>query len=78
MGQCGVSRSTAQDRDGWGDQKIKDFVVHDLRRSAVTNLADAGVNTETIKKIVGYSSVEMFLRYCTTKVKKLDATIPGI
>lgn len=42
------------------EQQIPDFVFHDLRHCAVTNLADSGVDTETIMKIVGHSSVEMF------------------
>ena len=53
-------------------------MVHDLRPHAVTNLADAGVDTETIKKIVGYSSVEMFLRYRTIRAEKIAAAIPRI
>src|SRR5215831_4198156 len=57
------------------EQGIKDFVFHDLRHCAVTNLADAGVDTETIMKIVGHSSVEMFLRYRTIKAEKLDAAM---
>ena len=57
------------------EQKIEDFVFHDLRHCAVTNLADAGVDTETIMKIVGHSSVEMFLRYRTIKAEKLDAAM---
>jgi hypothetical protein len=44
----------------------------------VTNLADAGVDTETIMKIVGHSSVEMFLRYRTVKAEKLDAAISSL
>ncbi|MBA5868381.1 MAG: tyrosine-type recombinase/integrase [Nitrospira sp. CR1.3] len=57
------------------EQKIEDFVFHDLRHCAVTNLADAGVDVETIMKIVGHSSVEMFLRYRTVKAEKLDAAM---
>ena len=57
------------------EQGIKDFVFHDLRHCAVTNLADAGVDTETIMKIVGHSSVEMFLRYRTVKADRLDAAM---
>lgn len=57
------------------EQKIEDFVFHDLRHCAVTNLADAGVDTETIMKIVGHSSVEMFLRYRTIKAETLDAAM---
>jgi hypothetical protein len=47
----------------------------DLWRCAVTSLVDAGVDTKTIMKIVGYTSVEMFLRYRTIKVEKLDAAM---
>jgi len=57
------------------EQKIEDFVFHDLRHCAVTNLADAGVDTETIMKILGYFSVKMFLRYRTIKGEKLDAAM---
>ncbi|HMU55419.1 MAG TPA: site-specific integrase, partial [Nitrospira sp.] len=57
------------------EQGITDFVFHDLRHCAVTNLADAGVDTETIMKIVGHSSVEMFLRYRTVKAERLDAAM---
>ncbi len=53
-------------------REIKDVIFHDLRHCAVTNLADAGVDTETIMKIVGHSSVEMFLRYRSIKAEKLD------
>ncbi|MDP2383799.1 MAG: site-specific integrase, partial [Nitrospirota bacterium] len=57
------------------EQKIEDFLFHDLRHCAVTNLADSGVDTETIMKIVGHSSVEMFLRYRTIKAENLDAAM---
>jgi integrase len=57
------------------EEKIEDFVFHDLRHCAVTNLADAGVDAETIMQIVGHSSVEMFLRYRTIKAEKLDAAM---
>ena len=57
------------------EQKIEDFVFHDLGHCAVTNLADSGVDVETIMKIVGHSSVEMFLRYRTIKAEKLDSAM---
>lgn len=57
------------------EQKIEDFVFHDLRHCAVTNLADSGVDTKTIMKIVSHSSVEMFLRYRTIKAETLDAAM---
>jgi integrase len=57
------------------DQQIDNFVFHDLRHCAVTNLADAGVDTETIMKIVGHSCVEMFLRYRKVKAERLDSAM---
>lgn len=60
------------------EAKIEKFVFHDLRHCAVTNLADAGVDTETIMKIVGHSSVEMFLRYRKIKAEKLDAAMDSL
>jgi integrase len=57
------------------DAKIENFVFHDLRHCAVTNLADAGVDIETIMKIVGHSTVDMFLRYRKVKPEKLDAAM---
>ncbi len=60
------------------EQKISSFVFHDLRHCAVTNLADAGIDTELIMKIVGHASVEMFLRYCTIKTEKLDAAMNSL
>jgi integrase len=50
---------------------IEDLPFHDLRHCAVTNLADSGVDTETIMKIVGHSSVEMFLRYSPIQAETL-------
>lgn len=50
-------------------------MFHDLRHSAVTNMADAGVDTEATMKIVWHPSVEMFLRYRTIKAEKLDAAM---
>jgi len=57
------------------EQHILNFVFHDLRHCAVTNLADAGVDVETIMKIVGHTSIEMFLRYRTIKAEVLDAAM---
>ncbi len=51
---------------------IRQVWFHDLRHCAVTNIADAVVDTETIMKIVSHSSVEMFLRYRTIMAEKLD------
>ena len=43
-------------------QNTGPFIFHDLRDCAVTSLADARLDIETIMKIVGHCSVEMFLR----------------
>lgn len=57
------------------EQKIGNFVFHDLRHCAATNLADAGVEAETIMAITGHRSVEMYLRYRTVRPERLDAAM---
>ena len=57
------------------EQGIEDFVFHDLRHCAATNLADAGVEAETIMSISGHRSMEMYLRYRTVKPERLDAAM---
>jgi len=57
------------------EQHIENFVFHDLRHCAATNLADAGVEAETIMAITGHRSVEMYLRYRTVKPERLDAAM---
>ena len=54
------------------EQKIEDFVFHDLRHCAVTNMADAGVAPEVIMKAVGHLDPEMFLRYRSVQPSKLN------
>ena len=51
---------------------IKDFVFHDLRH-CVTNLADAGVDTETIMKIAGLATVKA--ERLDSAMARLDAAI---
>jgi len=41
----------------------------------VKGLPDTGIDTEMIKKIVGHSSVEMFLHYRTIKAEELNAAM---
>lgn len=57
------------------EQKIDNFVFHDLRHCAVTNLADVGVDAETIMAIAGHSSPEMYLRYRCVKPERFDTAM---
>ncbi len=57
------------------EQKIHNFVFHDLRHCAATNLADAGVDAETIMAITGHRSVAMYLRYRSVRPERLDAAM---
>ncbi len=60
------------------EQKIPNFVFHDLRHCAVTNLADVGVKPEIIMEIVGHSSVEMFLRYRKITADNIDSAMSSL
>ena len=42
---------------------IKDFRFHDLRHTAATRLADAGVNVVVIAEILGHSDIRTTKRY---------------
>jgi integrase len=52
------SFATAKDAAG-----IRDFVFHDFRHCAVTNLRKAGNDYSTIMKASGHKSMSMFFRY---------------
>src|ERR1051325_379202 len=43
--------------------KVAKFILHDLRRSAATNLVDAGVDRGAIKELCGWETDSMFARY---------------
>ncbi|MFN0122083.1 MAG: tyrosine-type recombinase/integrase, partial [Blastocatellia bacterium] len=43
--------------------KITNFRFHDLRHTAGTRLADAGVDAFTIKEILGHGSIQTSARY---------------
>ena len=56
-------------------ENVLDFRFHDLRHCAATNLADAGVDAETIMAISGHRSIEMYLRYRSVRPERLDAAM---
>jgi len=56
-------------------QKILNFVFHDPRHDTLTKLAAAGLDTETIMKVVGHPSIETLLEYRTIKAESLGAAL---
>jgi len=50
--------------------KIKGLMVHDLRRSAVRNLMDAGVQQAVAMKISGHRDASVFQRYNVVDVEQ--------
>jgi len=50
---------------------IRDFRFHDLRRTFATNLASAGVDLTTIKRILGHSQFSATLMYLSTSAEHL-------
>ena len=54
--QCGAQGSV-------GLAKIEDFRFHDLRHTAATRMAEAGVDIRTIAEFLGHSTIQMTMRY---------------
>jgi integrase len=50
----------------------KDFVIHSLRHTTLTRLGEAGVDTFTIMKIAGHSSITISQRYVHPSPESLE------
>ena len=60
-------------RDGWGRAVklagLEGLKFHDLRRSAVRNMLDAGMDESKVMRIVGHKTRAMIDRYRIVSVK---------
>jgi integrase len=54
---------------------IKDFVFHDLRHTAITNMRRAGVDPLTIMQISGHKTMVCFTRYNSFRESDLRAAV---
>jgi integrase len=45
------------------EAEISDFRFHDLRHTAATRMADAGIDAFTIAEILGHTTIQMTRRY---------------
>ena len=59
-------------------REIKDVIFYDIRRCAVTCLADTGMDPDTIMKTVGHASRELSLRDRSIKAEKLDGAMSRV
>ena len=60
-------------RDAWGRAVklagLEGLMFHDLRRSAVRNMLDAGMDESKVMRIIGHKTRSMIDRYRTVSVK---------
>lgn len=62
--------------DGFTWYKYKGLIVHELRRSAVRNLRQAGVSESVIMRISGHKTAEVFRRYNIVSTDDVTAAMP--
>ena len=58
--------------------KIKDFRFHDLRHSAASAMARAGVPERQMQEVLGHKSVAMTKRYTHLRPSELDEAVAAM
>jgi hypothetical protein len=65
-------------KDGYAWHRYNGFIVHDLRRSAIRNLVNAGVPEPVAMQISGHKTRAMFDRYYVVSTADVTAAMQRV